>query len=50
MTEFEITGPGYEGYSEKYRLDRNDAEYVECIHTGFDCYGGSIRKKQIYFN
>lgn len=32
-------GPGFSLANETHRLNKNDATYVECIHTNWKCFG-----------
>lgn len=34
-----ILGPRFEKVNPESRLDRSDADYVECVHTSINCYG-----------
>lgn len=35
-------GPFFEGIESSRRLDKGDANYVECIHTSTNCYGNKM--------
>lgn len=37
--QFSIQAPQFEQKGSADRLDKTDAEYVECVHTSIDCYG-----------
>lgn len=39
FTKTRFSGPKFKNRNKNKRLDKGDAEYVECIHTGSDCYG-----------